>query len=802
MRRERFRILICFVVLILISVGAARAQDGERPTHSLSIAIDTADRAELIRADEFLADGQINEAVETIRRLLEDEGEKLMQVAANAWCDRRGYVCYVPTRELCHLRLARAHRLAPEALASYRRRVDPLALDWFKKGTQQHGERWLERLVVQNFTSKYGDNALFHLGEVALERGETARARGYWERISPVLRAPSVSHEAFEEFNGWPLWLALHGLDLDAHWDELKPLITQFQGKHSWLAYPDTDLELADVRARLVLVSILEGAADRAAVELDVFRRIHPDAKGKIGGQSGSYVSLLSKLLDASRSWPRVEQENGWPTFGGAVTRNRATIHEIDIGQRPIWQLGLLPVAVERELIGLGRPRVAEDGRGALSYHPLIVGDLVLWNTSRRILAHRLHDKKPVWESVGSESGEDEWQCEIYPNAGGSRDDRETLAFKPDRGHVGVPRFTVTRHENKVFARLGGSETGSRDSKEDRQKSRRSFLVGIDLSKQGKLLPEFPILPDKDVRWEFEGTPISDGSRIYVAMRYTTQEGAMPEMHIACFALPTIESPRRNAEDRRRPLWRVKICTAETPAGSLYDEVTHSLLTMNEGTIYCNTNMGAVAAIEPENGRLKWLVRYPRSPLRPADPDRIDLHYFRDLNPCLCYRDLVIVAPTDSDRIFAIDAVTGRPRWENKNAEAIHLLGVGAGNLIASGVYLYWIDVETGNSVGQFPGTRGGLTKGMARPEPRSYGRGLLAGDHVYWPTREQILVFKQQIKRSELGPRPIREPIQFADMKISTGNLVMADGVLLIASANRMYAFRNSIGKSKDAER
>ena len=37
-----------------------------------------------------------------------------------------------------------------------------------------------------------------------------------------------------------------------------------------WLAYPDTDLKLAEVRARLILVSLLEGSLDRAAALVPV----------------------------------------------------------------------------------------------------------------------------------------------------------------------------------------------------------------------------------------------------------------------------------------------------------------------------------------------------------------------------------------------------------------------------------------------------------------------------------------------------------------------------------------------------
>ncbi len=775
-------------------VGGARGQIDSRE-YSLSVHIETAEGADLVRADEFIEDGQIEEAVETIRRVLEDEGEKLLAIKADDWTSQHGYTCYVPVRELCHLRLAMAHRLAPEALASYRRRVDPLARRWYDDAVRRRDDMLLRRIVEQMFVSSYGDNALFQLSEIALERGEFAKARGYLERIDRQLRAPKTADETLGRWSARPLWLAIRDVDLDEKWDDLKPLVVEPQFD-SWLAYPDTDLELADVRARLVLASILEGNHERAEIERTLLQKLHPDAEGKIGGKTGVYHEQLKTLIEVSRGWDVVPNARGWPTFAGSTSRSSNGRRDLDFRPTAIWQVDLLPVSTEREFVGLGRPRIAEDGRGALSYHPLVVGDLVLWNTSKRILAHRLRDVEPVWGFIGGEDGE-QFRQEIYPSAGGDEQAREFEAFpSPRRPHLGAPRFTMTAHGNKVFGRLGDVVTGSRDAKEQRQRTQRSYLVGIDLAKQGKMLPEFPILPDRDVRWEFEGAPISDGSRLYVAMRYTTREGALPELHVACYPLPAVQL----SDDilQRPPVWRTKICNAETPAGGELDEVTHVLLSMHEGTIYCNTNMGAVAAIEPSIGDIKWLTRYPRSPLRPTNPDRSDLHYFRDLNPCLCHQDMVVVAPADCDQIFALDSVSGRPIWENSNVDAIHLLGVGANHLIASGLYLYWIDVFTGETAAQFPAKRGGAKKGIGRPTPHGYGRGILSGGRVVWPTRESILVFDQRIEPDTRLPRLTRQPIQFANMAVGTGNLVLADDVLLIAGPDKLYAIKNDSDDGK----
>jgi hypothetical protein len=106
----------------------------------------------------------------------------------------------------------------------------------------------------------------------------------------------------------------------------------------------------------------------------------------------------------------------------------------------------------------------------------------------------------------------------------------------------------------------------------------------------------------------------------------------------------------------------------------------------------------------------------------------------------------------------------------------LHLLGVAAGNLIASGRRLYWLDARTGRQQAVFPG--------QDERSLRGFGRGVLAGDVVYWPTREQILVMDQA------GLRPRRQPIDLRALGLTGGNLVVADGVLLVAGEDRLAAF------------
>jgi hypothetical protein len=136
-----------------------------------------------------------------------------------------------------------------------------------------------------------------------------------------------------------------------------------------------------------------------------------------------------------------------------------------------------------------------------------------------------------------------------------------------------------------------------------------------------------------------------------------------------------------------------------------------------------------------------------------------------------------------------MDAGDGHVLWSTpagQAADAVHLLGVGEGRLLASGDYLYWFDVNTGQLVGQFPGGRRAIGPHVG-PSPRGFGRGILAGSQVYWPTRNCLYVFDQRY------PVPVRQPIELTTLGAVGGNLVAAEGSLIIVGANRLMVLRSS---------
>ena len=157
-----------------------------------------ASRLEQARA--LAAGGNWDEALDIYNELAADNSDRVVAL------DDGRYVCL---RTYCQLQLA---RMPAEALAAYRRHVDPLAERWYRDGLAAHDERLLTRVLDELFCSSWGDDALLALGELALERGDYEAARRNWKQISPLLRAP----------DGDSLWQVLYGVDLKSNWPEIE----------------------------------------------------------------------------------------------------------------------------------------------------------------------------------------------------------------------------------------------------------------------------------------------------------------------------------------------------------------------------------------------------------------------------------------------------------------------------------------------------------------------------------------------------------------------------------------------------
>lgn len=667
-------------------------------------AADAESKVHLERAHEFCVNGQLEEAIDAWMLVLANASGKVAPLT-----ERR----YIGLRDYCHLQIA---RLPAEGLAIYRSRVDPEARKLLEQGLARHDVDALRSIVRDLFCSSSGDQALDSLAELAFERGDYAAARGYWERLIPP-RSPAAAAEGTA--------------------DEAAP---------AFLAYPDTDLDVAGIRARSILAAIFEGDDQAAQRGMKLHAAELADTEGTIGGRKGKYAELLHQFAAEAQRWPRPAADgDDWPSFAGGISRQHLAARPIEPA-RVRWQAPLeKPPAAEP---GQAVRRVGEDRTELLSYHPIVHRDVAFVNNLNEVLAFDLETGAPAWGT----------DPRVYRS-------EESSEVRRPRGGLGVARFTMTAHAGRLYARMGFPVTCVQQV-EPLGKQASGYLVCLDLEKQGALAWKSP---PTAAGWAYEGSPICDGDNVFVAMR---RSDVRPLAHVACLDAAT-----------GRERWRTFVCGAETPGQGQYDETTHGLLTLHGDTLYFNTNLGAVAALDVRDGQVRWLTLYPRATT--ADLERRAAHFFRDLNPCVYWRGLVFAAPSDSRYVVALDAATGLVAWQTHHAEdAVHLLGVGGGNLLASGSRLWWLQAETGKAVAD-PWPDGGT--------PRGFGRGLLAGDAVYFPTRDKIHVFDQSTAQK-------RREIELSPLGVAGGNLSIVGDTLLIAGHKQLWALDARVGAGPPA--
>jgi len=267
--------LLGLAAWLSISPAMAQGPPGLRLDLSDAIQVDEADsatRTHLERVKAFIANQQWDEAVEVLGQIPETHGGKVLAVEPSR---------FISVREYCHLQLA---SLPAEALKLYRSRVDAQAHRWYEEGLGRGDAARLRDVVEQFFCSSWGDDALLALGDLALEAGNAGDAHGYWAKILPP-----------------------------DYWARVAPPIVQTNGSPDWLLYPDTDIDQAAVRARLLLSNVLDGDLEIARQELEVFRRECGAAEGKMGGQQVNYAEFLGELLMESRRWPPEKADRQLP---------------------------------------------------------------------------------------------------------------------------------------------------------------------------------------------------------------------------------------------------------------------------------------------------------------------------------------------------------------------------------------------------------------------------------------------------------------------------------------------------------
>jgi outer membrane protein assembly factor BamB len=756
---------------LLISISAALILSGAIPNVATAqarfreyVLLDVERQAvkRLETAKEHLIEQQWDQAIPILQQLIDTTGQSLVPVEPGR---------YWNTAEFCHLLMS---RMPAEGLALYRERVDGQAREWFEQSRDRHDDDGLRHIIGSMFNSSYGDDALWLLGEFELQRGRTAQARQLWQRLIPPFAETSEAPIAQDENVG--------NLDADQGFadrtnDRTNDRVGAQAGVQAagdaaprekanevgqpavrpsqHLTFPDSHIAISDVMARLILCSIFEDDLARATEELAVFQSLYSDAEGAIGGRSGRFVDLLQQFLDESRTVARsVAGGSSDSMFGASNSRNP------DVSPEPRPQV----VTWHWKLPDVPEPRRPNDPlRNARppALLPIVHDGTVFVGDSFSLFALDVKTGQPRWPTDnGDVSGRilvSSFDPPMRPHSPTAGTDWHTVTVSNGRlfARMGPPLLRRSRNEGNAYSEIVGLDI-------DAQQGALVFRVTSDAFDPDAVSPEA-------TSWSFEGAPIVDDDRVFLTARRGTPE---EEVVIACFDATT-----------SRLLWKRRVCVSLRQSADHFNVTGTRLLTLGDGRLFLNTELGAITAFDAESGNPLWAVTYPSQVAETQaefnHPDR------SSLTPCLYDRGIVYCAASDSRTLFALDATTGQLVWQREQSQPIqHLLGVIDDRLIVSGRSLQALDAATG--LPAWPDAR----IGFEDSDGFGFGRGVLTDRHIYWPIRNRILIVDHRTGQLA-GSVFLRET--FAQR---SGHLLVDGATLLVVQSDGIIA----IGPERDA--
>lgn len=197
-------------------------------------------------------------------------------------------------------------------------------------------------------------------------------------------------------------------------------------------------------------------------------------------------------------------------------------------------------------------------------------------------------------------------------------------------------------------------------------------------------------------------------------------------------------------------LWKLRLCYGQqetTMFGRPAREPMPSLPAFSGSLMYLCTNIGGVVAVDLNTRGIRWVTRYEYTP-RPVS--KYIETYYREVswfNSPTLYAEhegkaYVVFAPTDAEKLFAVDAQNGNMLWRvNREGQPLYggrsLVGIREGSVVVAGdggirgggsSMLHLVDLAQGRVTKSSPVVhedKGRLTLA---------GRPAMAANRVYWP--------------------------------------------------------------------
>ena len=633
----------------------------------------------------------------------------------------------------------------PDALQAYREYVATAAKSQFSDA-QQSTEK-LEQFVGRFAFSESGPEALLTLGDYYFRNGQLHQARQTWNRLLTFENRTANGDDKVQKQRD----------AFSAEW-----------------TVPNQSIDQAAVHARLLCLELASGNNSDWQIKLDRYKSRWPDATFKLNGKTVQWFSWLENQFQQPTNTP----DNPPPATNGAAI--------IDVTMEEQWKATIKsPWPEMTERISTVCLPAGRSSSLRQRIRPVINGDQVIWNDGNRIRSINIDDGKPSFPTGVQWDNDDEQKGTIW------RISREfDVQQSTSVGQiVGVPEFDVTTSESNIFARVGSPFIASQP---DAPQSR-SSLIGLSQLREGRLIPGFPLqAPGPD--YEFLGCPIVDTSGIYVALQKAV--GTQVEIYIAHY-----DGKITNSDEPAIPRWITFIARGETYGQFCDGNVSRNVISDVGNAIIIGGMLGTIGRISKSNGRIDWLIRYPRQPLIGNKPGHQMLNYFRSTGPYTNRSDgithlsnQVLILPTDHPDVFCVEITSGRILWRNELPDVMYVLGEDDEHYYMSGDRLYWIERNTGSIVTSYPGYHGTIALGDARNSPRGLGKGTVTTSKIAVPMGEHILLFDRTLaydQRVDSKVPVIARRIDWDQHANPISEIQFTNGKLLVIGDKEIVAFK-----------
>ena len=514
-----------------------------------------------------------------------------------------------------------------------------------------------------------------------------------------------------------------------------------------------------------------EGATDRAVIiarlglawacsgrrkELeDLTKRVErdlPAADVQVGESRVGLVRYLKGLALQVREGPLDAAPlalPAWEMIGGGPTGTRLAEPGVELA-KAAWSdvVGLPRLDGEEELI-VRRSMALVPTAEFRPLFPAVSDGILYVHNGLALTAYNFYAKSP----------EKLWQFRVPTPSGEVMFDNRVI-------------FAPMVHDGRVYANLiasvGGEENQLGYVRVKFPFPRRA-LYALD-AYTGKLLWKVGGKLGSDVIEEnasFATAPVPEGGRLYVGAVKQKLSTDPFQHYVMCLDPAT-----------GRTLWSTYVASGGTEINLFGNSTRESLgspVSVTEDSVYYCTNHGAITALDKKTGRVRWTRRYRQLQVMPTRSVYVQKNRLEWVNsPPVAARGIVVVTPTDSQTLYALDAQTGQLRWDRPRGQDLRTIyGVRDGTLVLGGERVEICDLLTGRPA----------SPPMA-DELRGSGRGVIAEDGIYVPGQDKLRRLNWDGSWDESSAR--RWPGGVAD----GGNLVIVDGAVVLAAQDSIQVF------------